>query len=365
MARRTVIITGTNGKGSVAATLSAALKAAGVRAGLYTSPHLISVRERVRLGERDLTWAEFDALGARVLEVIDRTGTPASFFEALTAVAFLAMAEADVEVQVLEVGVGGARDATRAAEPTHVAVTQIALDHAALIGPTLADIAKEKLGVCAPKSLNVFAIPPRFARGAPPGWHLGKEVQFDVGSRLRVQTPDADLELPLPRLAGAHQLRNAALAAALSVRLGLDEAAIGAGMEQIRWRARLERLPGSPETWLDGAHNPVGVAALIRALPTIGLAPGFTLVFGAHPKKDAGPMLRRLAELAGEVVLTSAPLLRAARTLVGALPGRRGVSVVEDPAEAVARARSLGEPVLIAGSLYLAGAILAGLEGSN
>lgn len=375
VARRTVIITGTNGKGSVAATVSAALTAAGLRVGLYTSPHLVSVLERIRIDDQDLGAAEFDALGEAVLGAIASTGTPASFFEALTAMAFLAFARHDVDVQVLEVGVGGARDATRIAVPTHVAITQIALDHAALIGPGLKEIAAEKLGVTAPGSLNVMNLPPRFREQAPPSWHLdanrvgaaapgcGVHYQLvgtrgDADARFRVVTPERTLLLPPPRLAGTHQLANTALATALLVRLGISDDAIAAGISGIRWRARLERLPGEPLTILDGAHNPAGIRKLVESLPEVGLAPGFTLVFGAHPKKDAGPMLRRLAALAGTVVLTEAPLLRAATRLVRLLPNHPDLHVIADCSEAVRAARALGRPVLIAGSLYLAGAVL-------
>ncbi|MBT9555119.1 MAG: bifunctional folylpolyglutamate synthase/dihydrofolate synthase [Myxococcales bacterium] len=373
VARRTVIITGTNGKGSVAATVSAALTAAGLRVGLYTSPHLVSVLERIRIDDQDLGAAEFDALGEEVLSAIARTGTPASFFEALTAMAFLAFARHDVDVQILEVGVGGARDATRIAVPTHVVITQIALDHAALIGPGLKEIAVEKFGVTAPGSLNVMNVPPRFRDLAPKGWHLDSSGRSDPSSgvryellgargdpntRLSVVTPERTLLLPVPRLAGAHQLGNTALAVALLVHLGVSAEAIAAGITGIRWRARLERLPGQPLTILDGAHNPAGIQKLIASLPEVGLVPGFTLVFGAHPKKDAGPMLRRLASLAGSVVLTEAPLLRDANRLARLLPRHPDLQVIPDCSEAVRVARSLGRPVLIAGSLYLAGAVL-------
>lgn len=364
-ARRTVIITGTNGKGSVAATLSAALRAQGVSAGLYSSPHLVSVLERVRLDDQDLSQDAFDALGRRVLDAIARTGTPASFFEALTALAFLAFAEQGVHTQLLEVGVGGARDATRAATPTHAVITSVGLDHAALIGPTLDDIVREKLGVVTPTSVNVASLPPRYRPALPNAWHLGVDLRVrSVGGRLEVQTPDELLTLPAPRLAGAHQERNAALAVAMGRRLGLSVASLKRGMAEVRWRARLERLPGDPPTWLDGAHNPAGVKALMSALPRVGLGPGYTLVFGAHPKKDAGPMLRTLAAPAGRVVLTQAPLLRPAHSLPARLPGRP-VEVVPDPGEALARARSYGAPVLVAGSLYLAGAVLAALQGAG
>lgn len=321
------------------------------------------MRERIRLDDTDIDWPTFDRLAERVLAAAESLDATVSFFEALTALAFLAFADAGVHTQVLEVGVGGGSDATRAATPTHVAITHLALDHAALIGPTLADIAREKFGATAPGSLNVLAIPPRFHAGAPPGWFFGRELRATASTALNVVTPDRALTLPLPRLVGAHQVRNAAVAAALCVRLELPTAAIAAGIERVRWRARLERLDGPVPTWLDGAHNPDGVRRLIASFPLIGLAPGFTLVFGAHPKKDAGPMLRRLAHTAGHVVLTSAPLLRDPRRLARALPGRSHVHVEPDPGAAVALGRSFGAPVLIAGSLYLAGAVLGALEG--
>ncbi len=363
-ARRTVIITGTNGKGSVAATLSRALRAAGVRVGLYTSPHLVSVLERIRLADQDLDAQTFDRLGVRVLEAIRATGARASFFEALTAMAYLAFAEAGVDTQVIEVGVGGGRDATRAAEPTHAVITSVGKDHAALIGPTLDDIVREKLGALGAASENVLALPPRYQALAPPSWLVGRDVRCRAaGGRLLVDLPGEHLELPLPRLVGAHQERNAALAVAMGRRLGLPPGALAEALQSVRWRARLERLAGEPPTFVDGAHNPAGIRALLIALPRVGLEPGFTLVFGAHPKKDAGPMLRSLASVAGRVVLTEAPLLRPAAGLTRCLPGR-GALVEPDPLAALALARSFGAPVLVAGSLYLAGELLGRLEAS-
>ena len=286
-AQRTVIIAGTNGKGSAASTLSAAVAASGQSVGLFTSPHLVRPTERIRVNDETIGWADFDAAGAEVLRAIEETATPLSFFEAMTAMAFLTFRSCGVHTQILEVGLGGRRDATRVAEPTHTLIMGVALDHTGILGGTLAEIAQEKLGACGARSQNVFGLPPRLRHLCPEGWHLGEDVRWRsvASGGIVVSTPKGTVRLPNPRLPGGHQRRNLALTAAMAVRLGVGEQAIAAGCQNVRWPARMQRLAESPVTWLDGAHKPAAIAKLLGTLPEVGLEPGYSLVFGAHPKK--------------------------------------------------------------------------------
>jgi dihydrofolate synthase/folylpolyglutamate synthase len=148
----------------------------------------------------------------------------------------------------------------------------------------------------------------------------------------------------------------------MGIRLGLTDEALQAGASNVWWPARMQKLASNPTTWLDGAHNPAAIDRLLKTLPEVGLDAGYTLVFGAHPKKDARPMLNRLAERAGHVWLTSADKLVPAESLSKFLPERAQVCVEPDAGAAVKAARALGKPVLVAGSLYLAGAVLSWAE---
>lgn len=363
-ASTTLIIAGTNGKGSAASTLSAAMSISSRKVGLFTSPHLVRPTERIRIDDRTVSWDQFDDAAEVVLRAIHETSTPLSFFEAMTAMAFVLFERNGVEVQILEVGLGGRRDATRAATPTHTLVMGVARDHTRILGGTLAQIAREKLGACSSGSENVFGLPPRLRHMCPAGWHLGADVQWRSLSAggVRVMTPLRAVRLPAVRLIGGHQRRNLALATAMGIRLGLTDEELAYGAANVQWPARMQRLFNTPATWLDGAHNPAAVARLIAMLPEVGLQPGYSLVFGAHPKKDARPMLCRLAEQAGHIWLTSADKLVSADSLQPHLRNRVNVHVVADAGAAMVAARAHGVPVLIAGSLYLAGAILKYVE---
>ncbi len=358
-ASRTVTVTGTNGKGSVAATISAAAHRAGTKVGLYTSPHLISPTERFRVGEQDMDEATFARLGAQVLDTADRHAIELTFFEALTAMAFLWFKEQKVELQVLEVGLGGARDATAVVTPDIGVLTGIAQDHTELLGDTMEEIAREKLGAFKAKTEIVAAIPPSLLHVAPSGWLLDRNLRWRrTSTGLRVQGPFGIIFLPEPKLIGQHQYRNAAVASAALVRLGYSERQIGEGMRHVRWPGRCHFLPGTPPVLVDGAHNPDGVRALVNSLPEFDIAPGYTLVFGAHPKKDISRMLKRMAETAGRIILTTVPRLLKPNEVAAFMGRRMGVSTESNLAAALASARALGKPVVVAGSLYLAGAVL-------
>ena len=370
-----LLIAGTNGKGSVAAYLDHALRASGRRVGRYTSPHLVRVNERIAVDGRPIA---DDAL-ARVLERVRAAGLSPTYFEALTAAAFEHFREAGVEVAILEVGMGARLDATNVADPLVSAIVSIDFDHEAYLGSTLAAIAREKAGVLRPGRVTVLGPLPAEARA---------EVEREavaVGARLVAASEDArwmdgpgGAELVTPRhtyrrlrpLPGAHQRDNLRVAVrvletAVEAGFTFDLEKAAEGLSQAEWPGRLQWISGEVPLLLDGAHNPAGARALAEYLRARG-GP-FVLLFGAMRDKAIPEMTRLLFPLAHEVVVTAPDVPRAAtpkEILAAAGPGIRGFEA-PDVATALrlarARARGIG-PVVVAGSLYLVGAVLAELQ---
>jgi dihydrofolate synthase/folylpolyglutamate synthase len=386
-----VLIGGTNGKGSVSAMLDAMLLASGVRAGLYTSPHLVHPCERIRLGGDDVPTTEFVARLNHMRGTIERglaRGTlpvHPSFFEVMTATALSAFAEHGLDACVLEVGLGGRLDATNAVPAVVSVVVSVDLDHIRLLGPTLADIATEKAGIIKPGRPVVSGVVSTAARrvlqehcrmqGAT--WidvsQSARLVDVD-GDRITIETPRARysrLQLALP---GRHQIDNARVAIvafetfAEALNVAVDPRAVAEGLSTCRWPGRLQWLPGTPPLLLDGAHNPAGVDALVRYLhDRAGPAP--LMLFGAMREKALDAMLPRLLPCVDAVIVTRPAVERAADPIelarqIEALG--RTVEVVPDVGEALARARERAgaeQFVLVTGSLYLVGDVLARVGG--
>ena len=380
----TLLIAGTNGKGSVAAYADAGLRAAGLRCGRYTSPHLVRVNERITVGGEEIA---SDALEHAIDQVrraarrLVRAGTLAAhptFFEVVTAAAFVHFRECAVEVAVLEVGMGGRLDATNVSEPAASAIVTIEMDHERYLGSTLGAIAGEKAGVLRPGRVTVLgamAAEARIAilREADRIGAICKDA-FDGTTAepstggLRIRTPRGEAVVsPLP---GLHQQQNAVVAlrlleeaAAAGLRFDLGRAAHG--FADTRWRGRLQRIAGRPTLLLDGAHNVSGAAALAAAL---GGEPPFVLVFGAMADKDVAAVGKRLFPLAQAVVVTQAPGERAATPVeIVARVGPVGPPVRREPGigRALALAAQLAGPdglIVVAGSLYLVGDVLRRLE---
>jgi dihydrofolate synthase/folylpolyglutamate synthase len=377
---KAVHVAGTNGKGSTCAMVEAVLREAGFRVGLYTSPHLLRFNERIRLDGRDISDAW---LGRRLLEVLQRSAVASelTYFELGTLVAFWHFAAEGLDFAVLETGLGGRLDATSTCLPLATGITALGLDHTELLGDTLSAIAREKAGIFRPEVPAVVA-----AQEAEAQQVLAAEAAR-VGAPLLVEGRDFTLapergELVYRHgsrrlsglvlgLSGAHQRQNAALALALLDVLEdkgarIPEVARLRGLALVRWPGRLEEVPGTPLLLLDGAHNPAGVEALRAALDTTYAARPVHLVFGAVREKPVGQMLGRLLPRVASATLT--PLLNTSRGLApedyraDAERGCAVVSVAASPAEAlgVARARAApGDVVLVAGSLYLVGAVKA------
>jgi dihydrofolate synthase/folylpolyglutamate synthase len=392
-AYRTVIIAGTNGKGSVAAFTARALRAAGHRVGLYTSPHLIDLTERYRV---DDVMASPDALGEALSTVLAaeaalrRTGqltTPATYFELATVTAFEYFRAADVDIAVLEVGMGGRFDATNVAQAPFAAITSIGLDHTAYLGNTLEAIAAEKAGVIAPGAHVVSGV-----REAGPADVIREaartaaatlaDVHAEVATTTTLRGHETWVTLRTPRqtygpsrlaLNGRHQADNAAVAVRLlevldAAGITVPREAIETGLREADWPARLQVIerPQRPLLVVDGAHNAAGAAALAAWLRETALAP-VTLVLAVMRDKDLTAMLPPLLEVAGAVVATTVLPPRGLESDVLAAEVQRRaphltVAASDEPSAALALADHLPRPVVVCGSLFLAGAVLAVLR---
>jgi dihydrofolate synthase / folylpolyglutamate synthase len=360
-----VQLAGTNGKGSTAAMTESILRAAGVRTGLYTSPHLSRFTERIRVAGREADGDRLAALDARVAA----TGVPLTYFEVATVLAFLFMAEEGVEIAVLETGLGGRLDAVTTCEPVATAITSIALDHREYLGDTLAQIAFEKAGIIKPGVPCFIG-----ALAAEADEEIARVAQAANAPLARVGRELAAPEVPVALL-GAHQRANAALAVALATRaLGRAPTpeALARGLADVRWPGRLERVGG--DVVLDCAHNVEGARALAAALPALAGDRPVVLLVSIVRDKDAAAILGALAPCARALVATSSRNPRAlpagdlARLARLARPVVQEAHAVDDAVDALARARQLAGPgglVVVAGSIFLVGELRAHLLGED
>jgi dihydrofolate synthase / folylpolyglutamate synthase len=406
---RGALVGGTNGKGSVVALAGAVLREAGLKVGTMPKPHLVMYRERITIDGQMLEPGEFGAVVGAVIAEADRLAGdagPPTEFEVLTAAGFVALARAGVDVALVEVGLGGRLDATNAADLGVAAITTVAHDHERHLGRTLAAIGTEKAAIIKAGDLAVTG-----ARGRGLGPITSRCAEMDVPLRRagpsqawEARVLDSDWEGPVVdlrtpsgwvrdlriALLGSHQGANAAVAIALldalredAERRGrpveLSEDALRSGMAAAHWPGRLELFRaavGGRDLLLDGAHNPSGARALAQALTELGVR-RFPLVFGAMRGKRVAAVLRALAPLEPRPVFTAvddphahrpAALLRTWRRIA---PGARGAqtgSTADTPAAAVERAADLSPsagPVVVAGSLYLVGAVRATLTGET
>ncbi len=385
----TAIVAGTNGKGSTSAILASILHCAGFRTGLYTSPHLVRVNERIQVNGREISDEDFAAAFSEVRETIDRLldqkslDERPSFFEYLTAAAFLHFARSGVRLAVLEVGIGGRLDATNVTEPRVAIITNVDLDHMEILGETLPAIAQEKAGVIKPFRPVVSACEHPDAVGvirrhaASLGAELLETPSFAHLSPLRnVQgcysfdlalDGDCYTGLSLP-LAGKFQIKNAVAAVAAAWRLNregftIPRRAVIEGLRLARWPGRLETVREQPLVLLDGAHNPAGAREVAAFVKEELAGKCLRLVYASMRDKAIAEIARILFPLAEEVVLTCPGLARAAspEEILAAAEFRSERIVIEpDPARALERACQSSRPddvVLATGSLFLVGDI--------
>jgi dihydrofolate synthase/folylpolyglutamate synthase len=385
----TAIVAGTNGKGSTSAMLAGILSAAGLRTGLYTSPHLIHVNERVRVNGNDISDADFAASFTLVWEAVDHLieqeelAHRPSFFEFLTATAFLHFARTGIDFAVLEVGMGGRLDATNIIEPRVAVITNIDLDHQQFLGNTRAAIAWEKAGVIKPGRPVISAVEnqeaakvirTRAAELKAPLFELALVAQVsNIGNLDGRYAFDLTLGYDYfpaltPPLMGKFQIKNTVAAVAAAVSLGRDGFRISAdsiekGIRAASWPGRLEIVYDHPLVVLDGAHNPA--AAREIAATARSLWPGRTLrlVYASMRDKSIGEITEILFPLATVVYLTQPEQNRAAtpeEILASAKDPTQRIITVPNPVRALERAcreSSAEEVVLVAGSLFLVGEI--------
>jgi len=383
-----VLIAGTNGKGSTAATLASILTEAGLRTGLYTSPHLERPNERIRVGRTEIADADFARLFFLVSDTAEqlvkerKLPQQPSFFEILTALAFLYFAESEVEIAVLEVGMGGRLDATNVIEPLVCIITDISLDHTEWLGPTIAAITGEKAGILR-EGGTMVTLPQH-----PEANQVLGQVAIDLDVRgvsavpympaseakglYMVEALGATVKVDSP-LKGAHQQRNVALAIAAAVELaarhgftvGPDD--IEEGIRRTQWPGRLERMTIADVEWvLDVAHNPAGAWALRAGLRSILEGPGLEapgpkiLIFSCLKDKPLAEMAQILFPLFERVIVT--PIHAARATVVeDLLAAAKATGTAATAAESVREALQLaqenaaGGVVVVSGSVYLVG----------
>ncbi|CAM3825104.1 bifunctional folylpolyglutamate synthase/dihydrofolate synthase [Litorimonas haliclonae] len=388
-------VAGTNGKGSTVANLRAMAEAAGLKAHVYTSPHLVHFRERIVVSGEEISDESLVDVLTRVREA--NAGAPLSFFEATTAAAYLAFSESAADIALIEVGLGGRYDATNVIRPTCCAITPIDYDHAEFLGRDLAGIAREKAGImkshapviCGVQSDLVNAVLDAEARKAGADIKIwGQDYRaYRQHGRLIFEQDEEMLDLPLPALRGEHQIRNAGLAVMVARTLGWPAEAIAAGLQKAVWPARLQSLTkgiyaemaheAGAELWLDGGHNPHAARAVANAMAELEQTTErpLILITGMLANKDIGGFLDAFEGLASAVIGISIPDhdSLAPETLKELATSRNMLGfVADDIFDAVELAIETGEAlsdgttgqsptpprILICGSLYLAGEVL-------
>ncbi len=360
-------VVGTNGKSSTVRMIAAILTAHGLRTGAYLSPHLSSFVERIRIDDADLDDAAFAAAvqrAAHAAELVDRSlgpGDGVTQFEALTAAAYSELATRGVEVAVMEAGLGGRYDATNVIPSRVQVLTSVGLEHTRWLGPTITDIAGEKLDVVQPGGTLVLGYDLH-----PDAERVAETVAAERGARIVHAGIEPDVVVGA---LGTFQRRNFALArAAAEAYLGeLDPAAVAQAAAQVRVPGRLQIVDTEPLTLVDGAHNPDGMQALAESLPEIVAGRGLVVaVVSILDDKDAAGMLAALLPACDQLVLTSSQNPRALppptlQSLAGQLHGPPS-EIVRDPHAALRRARELagaGGVVICTGSIYLVADLLA------
>ena len=371
-----VLIGGTNGKGSIAAMLSSILQAGGYKIGLYTSPHLIDIRERIKINDSLISEEKMRECS----EIIWRHhGESLTYFEFLTALAYLYFCQEKIDIAVLEVGMGGRLDATNTVTPMVSIISNVHRDHQEYLGRHLKDIAGEKAEIIKENGICITAASQRTVidildqtcrRKGATLYRLGKDIRVrakgngtfsyqGIGRRV------AGLHCPL---AGAHQIKNAALALAatevvIAKGMNVDERTVLTGLASATWEGRLEVLQNLPTVLVDGAHNPAGIRVLCDTLSSRDAQKRRILVFGVLGDKDYQHMLKKLLPLFGTVIFTKPKTERAvepAKLLRIAQQYGHIAEVVEDNREALQRAFFLAERddlICVSGSLYLVGEV--------
>jgi dihydrofolate synthase/folylpolyglutamate synthase len=387
-----VHLAGTNGKGSTAAMLESILRAAGLRTGLYTSPHLERINERIRINGEDISDEEFAAAWTRVHATIEsllasgKLGVHPTYFECVTALDFVAFAESGVNFAVYEVGLGGRLDSTNIVAPEVAVITSIDFDHENFLGHSIEEIAGEKAGIIKPGVPVVSSAERPEARAViaqraremnarlveiDAAWKVEENCVADGCYRAVATSEELKAKITLePALAGRFQIRNALAAATAALLLAergfpITIETVERGIGTARWPGRLERLSERPTVYLDGTHNPAGAKELLKFWKENFAGRRIFLVYGAMRDKAVDEIAGLLFPAADSVILTeplqpraiSAPLLAEMTAHLA-----RQSEIVRDPAAALERAIAIAGPddaVFATGSLYLVGDLRA------
>ena len=354
-----VQIAGTNGKGSTAVMLDSICRAAGMRTGLYTSPHLVSITERIQIAGQQISEEDFARYTATVRDASQRLLASGdidalpTFFEQLTAIALIAFREARIELAILETGLGGRLDSTTAAKAGIVAITRIAMDHEQYLGDTIESIASEKAAIIRP---GVTAV---IGKQDPEALSVLLQRCEEIGVQpIFAVPPDGQIRIGLR---GRHQLENAAIAIAVAESLSISRDTIITGLETAHHPGRLELIPTEPPVLLDGAHNPAGAEALHAYLKEFGRRP-LTMVFGAMRDKQLDRIGELLFPLADNLILTaidnpraaSLETLSAIATRAAHAPVTKCSTVTDAFQSALSQTPTHGL-ICVTGSLYLIG----------
>jgi dihydrofolate synthase/folylpolyglutamate synthase len=374
----TILIGGTNGKGSIAAMVASILACGGFRVGLYTSPHLIDIRERIKVNQGMIALEEMMEL---IEEVKERMTESVTYFEFLTAVAFLYFCRKCVDIAVVEVGMGGRLDATNVVTPLVSGISNISFDHEEHLGKSLENIAREKGGIIKDGGVCITAVTQKSVirvledicreRGAS---------LFKVGGKIKVKELGNGFfsykgirkryERLMCPLKGRHQIENAAVAlgvieAVATKGFSVNDDAVFTGIRDVQWAGRLEVLQHAPMLVVDGAHNAAGVSALAKALKNEFSYKRLILIFGVLNDKDYRSMLKKLVPLADRLIITKPDTIRAMPPKEIAAVAQKWqynerIELAESPHEALKRALSIAgsdDMICVTGSLYLVGEI--------
>jgi len=390
---KSVHVTGTNGKGSVCGFLASMLTSSGLKVGLYTSPHLVDFRERIRVDGTVISEADVVRIGNELRETMESMAMEdgerqLTFFEFTTGLAFRYFSETKVDIAVVEVGMGGRLDATNLVTPEVVGITRVGLEHTAYLGETLRDIAREKAGIikqgvpvvsCERNRDVLSTLQATCDRKDTELKLLGRDFIFENG-RTTMDGAEFDYlgertikKLTIP-LMGEHQIENATMAVAITdelLHMGYDipEDRVRTGLLNVEWRGRLEVWSRTPIIILDGSHNPEGVETSVRVLSEHGFTP-LTYVVACMSDKNASGILKALSGTAEHMILTQVDIARSMKATdlfeLARDEFSGPIDVVTPPSEAVRTALSKadGKGVCVIGSFYLVGEAMRWLEGN-
>lgn len=377
-----ILVAGTNGKGSVCKSLSKILEFSGYKVGLYTSPHLIDVRERIKVNDIDIPEDEFIEKIEKLKKIIEKQPVHLypTYFEALTVIAFLYFAEKKVDIVVCEVGMGGRFDATNVLPSFIEIITKIGLDHTEFLGKTYREIANEKAGIIKENTIVISAKQKKDAYDVIKNKARDKKSKIytygiDFKGKILKISPDGmifnfngkgKLKNLETDLLGTHQIENLSISIETSLILKekgfkIKEENIRDGLKNINWKARFQILNKNPYIILDGAHNPDGVKNLMKNLKKIFPDKKFSFLVGILKDKDYKSMVRIFEKYADKIIFTKPNSERAVEPeiLLRCLKNKKKAKIIENPVDAYNYIKKTNENYLIFGSLYLASSILS------